>query len=190
LRLLASSLREPEEETVAEPFLGEIRIFAGNFAPRGWTFCDGQLLPIAQNTALFAIFGTTYGGDGRTTFGVPNLRGRAPMHGGNGAGLTQRRLGQLGGTTTEPLSEAQMPVHTHTAAGSPGDQDTADPQNNAWGVNEFGDSYRGGDTPAGNVTMGAGLLQPTGGGQPHNNLQPYLVLNFIVALVGLFPTRN
>jgi len=111
---------------VSEPFIAEIRIFAGNFAPRGWAFCNGQLLPISQNTALFSLIGTTYGGDGRTTTALPNLQGRAPMHAGNGPGLTSRRLGERAGTTTVTLSEAQMPNHTHAMHGSENEFDTAD----------------------------------------------------------------
>ena len=103
---------------MSEPFIAEIRIFAGNFAPRGWSFCDGQLLPISQNTALFSLIGTTYGGDGRSTTALPNLEGRAPMHPGRGPGLTARRLGQTVGTETVPLSEAQIPRHTHTLRGT------------------------------------------------------------------------
>ena len=105
---------------MSEPFLAEIRIFAGNFAPRGWAFCNGQLLPIAQNTALFSLIGTTYGGDGRTTTGLPNLQGRAPMHPGRGPGLTARRLGESGGAETVTLSESQMPSHTHIPRGTTG----------------------------------------------------------------------
>ena len=119
---------------MSEPFLAEIRIFAGNFAPRNWAFCNGQLLPIAQNTALFSLIGTTYGGDGRTTTALPNLQGRAPMHPGNGPGLTPRRLGESGGTETITLTESQMPNHQHSAVGSSGKSKEQKPGNHSWGT--------------------------------------------------------
>jgi len=171
---------------MSEPFIAEIRIFAGNFAPRGWAFCSGQLLQIAQNTALFSLIGTTYGGDGRTTTALPNLEGRAPMHPGNGPGLTQRRLGERIGFETETLSAAEMPNHSHSLKGlGPANTNTAT-----------------GATPATNPTMlqyhaptnlvnaAPGAVAATGGGAPHNNMQPYLALNFIIALVGLYPSRS
>ncbi len=171
---------------MSEPFIAEIRIFAGNFAPRGWAFCDGQLLPISQNTALFSLIGTTYGGDGRTTTALPNLQGRAPMHPGRGPGLTSRRLGQRGGVETVTLTEAQMPNHTHTLVGNNENEgEDNDPQNN----------YTGGDNgiyaAANNLqAMKGNSLVAQGGGQAHNNLQPFLVLTFIIALVGLYPSRS
>lgn len=180
---------------MSEPFIGEIRIFAGNFAPRGWAFCDGQLLPIAQNTALFSIVGTTYGGDGRTTLGLPNLQGRTPVHAGTGPGLTNRRLGQQGGVQDVTLTQAQMPAHTHATAAAAGNlvattnpPNTADPRGN-WlaAADVFGS-----DPP--NVDMSTDLfgddISATGGGQAHTNMPPYLALNFIIALQGLFPSRN
>lgn len=178
---------------MSEPFTAEIRIFAGNFAPRGWAFCNGQLLPIAQNTALFSLIGTTYGGDGRTTTALPNLKGRAPMHPGRGPGLTSRRLGQRGGTEMISLSEAQMPSHTHTANGVDASQfgggaTTGDPENASPGGVAAGSAYRSDASSA--VTMADASLQNTGGSQPHNNLQPFITLNFIIALVGLYPSRG
>ena len=170
---------------MSDPFIAEIRIFAGNFAPRGWAFCDGQLLSIAQNTALFSLVGTTYGGDGRTTFGLPGLQGRAPMHSGNGPGLTQRRIGQNGGVPNVTLTSAQIPSHTHEAKGASGENDQQAPEGKSWGVNELGDQYR----DASNVTMAANMLKPLGG-QPHNNMQPYLGLNFVIALTGVYPSRS
>lgn len=172
---------------MSEPFVAEIRIFAGNFAPRGWAFCNGQLLPISQNTALFSLIGTTYGGDGRSTTALPNLQGRAPMHPGRGPGLTSRRLGEQGGVETVTLSEAQIPSHQHAANATTDSANQRSP---------------GGHTPA--VGGGRGTtfyaapenpgafsgLQNTGGSQAHNNLQPYLVMNFIIALVGLYPSRS
>jgi microcystin-dependent protein len=171
---------------MSEPFIAEIRIFAGNFAPRNWAFCNGQLLPISQNTALFSLVGTTYGGDGRTTFGVPNLQGRAPMHPGRGPGLTSRRLGQTGGTTTVTLTEAQIPPHRHNARGSSSENDQSTAVNHSWGADEAGDLYR----DAEDVTMANNVLLNVGGGQPHTNMQPYLGLYFIIALVGTYPSRG
>lgn len=174
---------------MSEPFIAEIRIFAGNFAPRGWAFCDGQLLPIAQNTALFSLIGTTYGGDGRTTTGLPNLQGRAPMHPGRGPGLTPRNLGQSGGTTTVTLTDAQMPAHRHSVqAVWPIPADDDDPGGNLLGVPAGASIYREFSGSLNNMADEA--LLATGGGQAHSNLQPYLAMYFIIALVGLYPSRN
>ncbi|MEM7479892.1 MAG: tail fiber protein [Acidobacteriota bacterium] len=172
---------------MSEPFTAEIRIFAGNFAPRGWAFCNGQLLPIAQNTALFSLIGTTYGGDGRTTTALPNLKGRLPMHPGRGPGLTSRRLGQRGGVEMVTLSEAQMPNHTHQLIGSGEDGNSQNPQNHHFGAGT--DMYR---SPSGTTleSMADQTLPSAGGSQAHNNLQPFLVMNFIIALVGLYPSRG
>ncbi len=173
---------------MSEPFIAEIRIFAGNFAPRGWAFCNGQLLPVAQNTALFSLIGTTYGGDGRTTTALPNLQGMAPMHPGRGPGLASRRLGQRGGTETVTLSEAQIPSHNHTAEGSTGNANSNDPTNHylAQSTARGANIYQSGTSNLVNLEK----LQNTGGSQPHNNLQPYLAMNFIIALVGLYPSRS
>jgi len=173
---------------MSEPFIAEIRIFAGNFAPRSWAFCNGQLLPIAQNTALFALVGTTYGGDGRTTLGLPNMQGRAPMHPGRGPGLTSRRLGQSFGTETVGLAESQIASHNHTARGSDNPSVTSAPANNyvARGAGRGVNSYLNADTDIGASKQ----LLPTGNGQVHNNIQPYLAMNFIIALQGLFPSRS
>ena len=176
---------------MSEPFVAEIRIFAGNFAPRGWAFCDGQLLPIAQNTALFSLIGTTYGGDGRTTTALPNLQGRAPMHPGRGPGLTARRLGQKVGAETVTLSEAQIPSHSHTlrvedpSAGAPGG-----PTNQSTLSRSFNALAYQTNTSASLVDMASETLSTTGGGQAHTNLQPFLTLNFIIALVGTYPSRS
>lgn len=169
---------------MSEPFIAEIRIFAGNFAPRGWAFCDGQLLPVSQNTALFSLIGTTYGGDGRTTTALPNLQGRAPMHPGRGPGLTERRLGQKGGVETVTLSEAQMPSHTHTVEAIPRPGEENDPAGQFWAraTNLY--------NPTDNATLNNAISQNTGGRQAHNNLQPFLAINFIIALVGLYPSRS
>jgi microcystin-dependent protein len=173
---------------MSEPFIAEIRIFASNFAPRNWAFCNGQLLPIAQNTALFSLVGTTYGGDGRTTFGLPNLQGRAPMHPGRGPGLTDRRLGQNSGVESVSVTEAQIATHSHTARGSDNAAVAGAPDNNyvARGGGRGVNSYLNEDTSAGPTKE----LLPTGGGLPHNNMQPYLAMNFIIALQGLYPSRS
>ena len=174
---------------MSEPFLAEIRIFAGNFAPRGWAFCDGQLMPVSQNTALFSLIGTTYGGDGRTTTALPNLKGRAPMHPGRGPGLTSRRLGQHGGAEMVTLTEAQMPNHTHTANAS----DDNATSNDAGGRLIARGATRGGVLFAQSTNFGAmhsQSLSNAGGSQPHNNMQPYMAINFIIALVGLYPSRS
>ncbi|MBY6204408.1 tail fiber protein [Halomonas denitrificans] len=172
---------------MSEPFIAEIRIFAGNFAPRSWAFCDGQLLPIAQNTALFSLIGTIYGGDGRTTTALPNLQGRAPMHPGTGPGLTPRSIGQNGGVEQVTITEQQMPNHRHTLTGSntfAGDDDPA---------GQYPSRPRGFGiytAPGAPVAMAATAATGTGGGQPHNNMQPYLAMSFIIALQGLYPSRS
>ena len=173
---------------MSEPFIAEIKIFGGNFAPRGYAFCNGQLLPIAQNTALFSLLGTNYGGDGRTTFGLPNLQGRAPMHPGNGPGLSNRRLAQNGGSRTITLNANQLPQHTHTVRGSSRENTEFAPAGNTWGVETEEGNYRSGNDL--NVTLDNAAIIPAGGGMEHNNMQPFLALNFIIALVGLYPSRS
>lgn len=168
---------------MSDPFVAEIRIVPFNFAPRGWAFCDGQLLPIIQNTALFSLLGTTYGGDGRTTFALPNLQGGAAMHPGQGAGLTDRDLGESGGQVSVTLTTAEIPQHDHPLKVSEGNANTGAPSNS---VSLAIASTR---------MYGAAFdLEPmaatTGAGQTHNNMQPYLVLNFIIALQGIFPPRS
>lgn len=173
---------------MSEPFIAEIRIFAGNFAPRGWAFCDGQLLQIAQNTALFSLVGTTYGGDGRNTFGLPNLQGRAPMHPGRGPGLTPRQLGERSGSESVTLTGAQMPAHTHTMRATNSPAASRDPAGNALARSRGGSAYR---SDAANLeSMDASALPSVGGGQTHNNMQPFLAMYFIIALQGLYPTRS
>jgi microcystin-dependent protein len=172
---------------MSEPFIAEIRIFAGNFAPRGWAFCNGQLLPIAQNTALFSLIGTTYGGDGRTTTALPNLQGRAPMHPGRGPGLTSRRLGEKGGSENVTLIEAQMPNHTHTLQALPIPGNRSGPQDNTFARTIGATPY----APAPTTTaLSSQAIENTGGNQPHNNMQPFLTMNFIIALTGLYPSRS
>ena len=172
---------------MSEPFIAEIRIFAGNFAPRGWAFCNGQLLPIAQNTSLFSLIGTTYGGDGRTTTALPNLKGRIPMHPGRGPGLTSRRLGQRGGVEMVSLTEAQMPNHTHTAHGDQSPANQRNPENHIPAAGGGRGTVLYADP---NNLQSFRKLSSTGGSQSHNNMQPFLVMNFIIALVGLYPSRG
>ena len=172
---------------MSEPFIAEIRIFAGNFAPRGWAFCDGQLLPISQNTALFSLIGTTYGGDGRTTTALPDLMGRAPMHPGRGPGLTDRRLGQSGGDSTVTLSEAQLPSHSHSWRAAEAPAALQAPSSNRSMTRS---SINAWTTATNLVPLAEQALPSAGGSQAHNNLQPFLVMNFIIALVGLYPSRS
>jgi len=172
---------------MADPFIGEIIMFAGNFAPRGWALCDGQLLSIAQNSALFSILGTTYGGDGRTNFGLPDLRGRVAVHQGTGPGLPNIRLGQKGGAVNHTLTQGQLPPHTHTVACSGGAADSDTPVGNFPAVDE-------GETESwssqGGQTMSAGMIAGGGNSQNFGIMQPYQAVNFIIALVGTFPSRN
>lgn len=172
---------------MSEPFIGEIRSFGFNFAPVGWSQCNGQLLPIAQNTALFSILGTTYGGDGRTTFGLPNLQGKVSMGTGQGNDLTDRFLGESGGTETEVLLTQQIPPHNHAANAQAGNGDKPAPAGNFWAQDLGGSKEYGDNGPA---QMTAGAVGVTGGGQPHDNLQPYQVLNYCIALQGIFPPRS
>lgn len=171
-----------------EPFIGEIRFFAGNFAPRGWAFCDGQLLSVSQNSALFSILGTTYGGDGRTTFGLPDLRGRAPVHFGQGPGLTNRPIGQGFGAETVTLQASNLPVHSHILQGSTNPATQSDPTNNLLGSPQGDNIY----TAAGGsqVAMNGASIGNTGGNQPHANMQPSIAIRCIISLIGTFPSRN
>ena len=162
-----------------DPFVAEIRIFAGNFAPKGWAFCNGQLLPISQNIALFSLLGTTYGGDGETTFGLPNLQGRAPMHPGQGPGLSPRNLGASGGVEAVTLQTRQLPAHTHQLQATDVPADSSDPSGKYFAVTDE-NIYRSPGAPA-----GATPALPIA---PHNNMQPYLTLNFIIATQGIFPS--
>jgi microcystin-dependent protein len=174
---------------MATPFLGEIRMFAGNFAPRGFAFCSGQILSIAQNTALFSLLGTTYGGNGTTTFALPDLRGRVPIHQGQGPGLSNYVLGQMTGVENVTLLPTQMPSHNHlvNAVGAGGNQDS--PVNGYPAVESTGTSknYSNGGTTG---QMASNTVATTGGGQPHTNVQPCTCINFIIALEGIYPARN
>lgn len=167
---------------MSEPFIGSIILFAGNFAPRGWAFCNGQLLAISQNTALFSILGTTYGGNGQTTFALPDLRGRVPVSSGQGPGLSSYSLGQQAGEENVTLNAQQLPSHTHSQPATNG-QETTNRPNGALPA-------RGGVYS--NESDGSAFHPTTaaGGGQPHDNLPPYLTLNYIIALEGIYPSRN
>jgi microcystin-dependent protein len=169
---------------MSTPFIGEIRLFGFNFAPKGWAFCQGQLLPINQNQALFSILGTTYGGNGQTTFALPDLRGRTAIHFGTGAGLPSFTLGQTGGEENHTLLSGEMPSHLHTASGSESAGDSASPSGNYWATGN--QMYA---STSDNI-MSASAIGLSGGSQAHNNLQPYLGLNCSIALVGIFPSRN
>jgi microcystin-dependent protein len=166
---------------MATPFLGEIRVFTFNFAPKGWALCNGQILPINQNQALFALLGTMYGGDGRTTFALPNLQGRVPLH----ADSVNYYQGATGGEENHTLNLAELPTHTHPAVASSNPADQAGPAGNFWAL-ESANAYSG----AANSTMDPATIQAIGGSQPHVNLSPYLTLNFCIALQGIFPSRN
>lgn len=173
---------------MSEPFLGEIRPFAGNFAPRGWALCDGQLLSIAQNTALFSILGTTYGGDGRATFALPDLKGRTPIGWGQGPGLTDRVLGESLGSPHVTLLVSEMPAHPHSFNGSLEVATAGSPEGRVLASTSALPVYH--SPGSDRVALGPTSIAPSGGGQPHNNLQPYLALTFIIALEGIFPSRR
>jgi microcystin-dependent protein len=176
---------------MSEPFVGEIRMFAGNFAPRGWAFCDGQLLAVSQNDALFSLLGTIYGGDGRTTFGLPDLRGRIPLHQGEGPGLSMRRLGSKGGAEKETLTVNQMPSHSHTAMGSNNLATAITLNGNVLSKVEADASLYGqSQSAADRQALINGVVANTGGSQPHTNLMPTLCIHFIIALVGIYPSRH
>jgi microcystin-dependent protein len=176
---------------MSDQFVAEIRMFAGNFAPLGWAFCNGQILPISQNTALFSLLGTTYGGNGTSNFALPNLQGSAPIGYGQGPGLSLRSLGQSGGEQTVTLQVSQIPVHGHSAmAATSGGKNS--PTGNVWGESKLGKTplYVYATSGAANVNMNPGALAAAGGNQPHNNMPPYLGLSFIIALQGIFPSRG
>jgi len=174
---------------MSSPFVAEIRIFAGNFAPAGWATCDGQLLPISQNTALFSLLGTTYGGDGKSTFGLPNMQGSAPLQQGQGPGLSQYFLGQTGGEQFVTLLQTEMPSHQHAVQGG-GAGAQSIPTGNTWssGAKGFGNLYSA--SSANNVQMSPLAMSITGSSLPHNNMMPYLCLTFIIAMQGVFPPRS
>jgi len=175
-----------------DPFVAEIRIFAGNFAPKGWAMCDGQLMSISQNTALFSLLGTTYGGDGKSTFALPNLQGSAPLQAGQGPGLSLRDLGETGGEQTVTLLQTEMPLHTHTARCSDLAGNQVSPAGGVWAMTTTrrGSVNAYAPTSMNKATMHPLALSISGGNLPHNNMPPFLTLNFIIALQGVFPPRS
>ena len=171
---------------MSDQFLAEIRIFPFNFPPTGWAFCDGQLLPLSQNTALFSLLGTTYGGDGKSTFALPDMQGNAPMQPGQGQGLSERFLGEMSGVETITLLESEIPFHTHTMRAATSLGDNPNPAGNS--LARYVNAYQS-TINANLVGMAPQTLSLAGGGLPHNNMQPYLTLNFCIALQGIFPQR-
>ncbi len=172
---------------MADPFVAEIRIFPFNFAPRGWAWCDGQLMPLSQNTALFALLGTTYGGNGKSNFALPDLQGRAPMHPGQGPGLSLHDLGETGGSETVSLLESEIPSHSHALVASNAPGNRTFPAGNSIARTIGAKPY---STVVPDVNMAPEALAPAGGDQPHNNLQPYLTFYFCIAMQGVFPPRT
>ena len=174
-------------KTVANPFLGEIRLFPYTFSPQGWAFCDGRSMPISQNAALFALLSVTYGGNGTTNFNLPDLRGRVPVSSGQGNGLSDYVIGEVTGVESVTLDGAQMPSHAHLVEASAAKTTAKTPAGGVPGHTKA-DAYDA--TPDGTTTMNAGMIAPAGGNQPHTNLQPLLVMNFCIALQGIFPSRS
>lgn len=172
---------------MADPFVSEIRIFSFNFAPRGWAFCNGQILPISQNTALFSLLGTTYGGNGASNFALPDMQGRTPMHPGQGPGLSLHDLGEMGGSETVTLLESEIPSHSHTLSVASLNSQSTTPVNNSLGRGNPVRVYTSG-SPA--TAMGANSIATAGGSLPHNNMMPYLTMSFCIALQGVFPARS
>lgn len=179
---------------MSDQFVAEIRIFPFNFPPNGWAFCDGQLMPISQNTALFSLLGTTYGGDGKSTFALPDMQGNAPMQPGQGQGLSLRDLGEMSGVESITLLQSEIPVHTHSLQAVEGDAGTDDPSGVLLGQGNYDTGTQAGAVAFYNATtpntpMGFNAVGLAGGSLPHNNMQPYLTLNFCIALQGIFPQR-
>ncbi|WP_301173129.1 phage tail protein [Brevibacillus nitrificans] len=173
---------------MGDPYLGEIRLFAQNYEPKGWALCNGQLLPIAQNQALYAILGTMYGGNGQTNFALPDLRGRAPVHVGLGSSLKNILPGEMGGEENHTLTSSEMPAHTHMVNVSSGDAQKASPQNSFWAARE--NSYAAVNASIPDMGLSPNAVTTTGGNQAHQNMQPFMVLNFCIALQGIFPSRT
>lgn len=173
---------------MSECYIGEIRIFGGNFAPVGWAFCDGSLIQISENDALFSLLGTTYGGDGQTTFALPDLRGRIPLHQGtNPSTGTNYLIGQKTGTESVTLVTQQLPVHTHAVNANSSTGDSSTPTNHIWGLSDSGKQYV---ASAPNGTMNPASITPAGGNQPHDNMMPFLTVNFIISLYGVYPQQS
>ena len=170
-----------------DPFVAEIRIFPFNFAPKGWAFCDGQILPLSQNTALFSLLGTTYGGDGKSNFALPNMQGNVPMHPGQGPGLSLHDLGETGGSETVSLLESEIPSHSHAMTVSAADAQTGSPVGQLFASGVGIGMYA---APGALTPLSDNALAPAGGDQPHNNMQPYLTLSFCIALQGVYPPRT
>jgi microcystin-dependent protein len=170
-----------------DPYIGDIYVFAGTYAPRGWAFCEGQIVPIAQNQALFSLLGTTYGGNGTTTFALPDLRGRVPMHFGQGPGLSPRTLGEKSGTESVTLLTAELPPHTHSVTASSDNGIRTGPANGVWASSARSDAQY---SATADTTMNPAAMGNAGSSQPHSNMQPYLAIRFIIALVGVYPSRN
>ncbi len=174
---------------MADPFVAEIRIFPFNFAPTGWAFCNGQIMPISQNTALFALLGTTYGGDGKSTFALPDLQGNVPLHPGQGQGLSLYDLGQTGGASNVSLLQSEIPAHTHTLRATVENGTQGSVTANITLATSVGGQLYQNNTSANLAIMSPQSLAPAGGSQPHNNMMPYLTLNMCIALQGVFPQR-
>jgi microcystin-dependent protein len=172
---------------MSQPYIGEIRMFGFSFPPNGWALCNGQLMPISENDVLFAVIGTTYGGDGETTFALPNLQSRHPLHMGTGPGGVTYQIGEAGGIETETLTTNQMPIHSHNALGNTGAGNSASPANNFWAANANTAAVE--YTATANSDMNAATIAPAGGSQPHDNLMPYLAINFSISLFGIFPSQ-
>jgi microcystin-dependent protein len=176
---------------MADPFVAEIRIFPFNFAPRGWAWCDGQLLPLSQNTALFSLLGTTYGGNGKSNFALPDLQGRVPMHPGQGPGLSLHDLGEEGGSETVSLLESEIPSHSHAMQAANSEGNSQSPVSNNFAAGVGGITLYAPPPPPGSLTpLADNALAPAGGDQPHNNMMPYLTFYFNIALQGVFPPRG
>jgi microcystin-dependent protein len=175
---------------MAQPYVGEIRLFAGNFNPNGWLFCLGQTLPISENEILFNLIGTTYGGDGESTFGIPDLQSRVPIHRGQGPGLQNYTLAETGGVETVTLTQQQMPVHTHQAFGSTSDGSSPSPTDGVPATLAVGANLLAYGTDAPVSPLDPSSITPNGGSQPHENLQPYGCLNYIISLFGIFPSQT
>lgn len=177
-----------------QPMIGEIRTFAGNFAPRGWALCNGQILPISQYTALFSILGVTYGGNGTSTFALPNLQGSVPLGAGNGPGLTPRVLGEIGGAESVTVLTTEMPAHTHgvklASNSNPAQATVTSPANAYYGSTDPNNNGATLYSTVSNAAMGPSASQPAGGSQPHNNIQPSLAVSYIICMEGIFPVRG
>lgn len=176
---------------MSQPFIGEIRMFGGSFAPVGWAFCSGQLMPISENDALFTLIGTTYGGDGENTFALPNLQSRFPLHQGTGPGLSTYQLGETGGTESVTLTTNQIPNHSHTPTAHATGGSGGSPFNNLWAASTPGTLlYTTGPAGTADTPMNPAAVNPAGGNQPHENMSPFLVVSFIISLFGVYPTQS